>query len=462
MAGAGGNQPIGGLERIEHVVVLMMENRSFDHMLGFLSLHEGRHEIDGLRGDESNEYAGTTYPVHHLDRTQYPKPLDPCHGAACVAQQISGEMGGFVANFVETNRPDPAHAGLVMGYYDAGDLPVYAHLADEFAVCDRWFSSLPGSTWPNRLYSLTGRCDGSADNHPGPPIYDLPTFARQLDAHGVSWRWYSHDPATLRLADGHYRLTHHDHFAFFDRRKVSILTDIVEGALLEEGSCFLDDAREGKLPSVSWIDPNFVDLSFFETSSNDDHPPSDVHAGQQLVLQVYRALAESPLWDRTLLVITYDEHGGFHDHVVPPEAADDDPRFRRYGVRVPALVVSPWVEPRAVSHELFDHTSLIKTILARFCAGPDGALPDMGARVAAANHLGALLTRSEPRSDHAQSHGLQGLVERFHEHRIEALLRRLLHPNEPPEPPQQLDELKSGIAAAARELRRQGLPAAHP
>jgi len=462
MAGEGGDQAVGGLERIEHVVVLMMENRSFDHMLGFLRLHEGRDEIDGLTGRETNSYGGQQYAVHHLDRTQYPKALDPCHGGACVAQQIAGEMGGFVANFVEMNRPDPEHIGLVMGYYDAEDLPVYAHLAEEFAVCDRWFSSLPGSTWPNRLYSLTGRCDGSAENREGLPIYDLPSFARQLDAHGVSWRWYSHDPATLRLADGRYRLSHHDNFAFFDRRKVSVVTRLAEELLLEERSCFLDDARDGTLPSVSWIDPNFVDLSFFETSSNDDHPPSDVHAGQQLVLQVYRALAESPLWERTLLVITYDEHGGFYDHVVPPPCADDDPRFRRYGVRVPAFAISPWVAPRSVSHEVFDHTSIIKTILTRFCADADGAIPDMGARVAAANHLGSLLTLDQPRSDHARSGALHGLVERFHEHRLAALTRRLLHPSEPVDPPQRLDELKTGIAGAALELRRQGLPAGHP
>jgi phospholipase C len=169
------------------------------------------------------------------------------------------------------------------------------------------------------------------------------------------------------------------------------------GELTEEGASFLDDVAAGRLPAVSWIDPHFKDLKVLGPDSNDDHAPSDVLAGQDLVLTLYHALSSAPTWSKTLFVVTYDEHGGFYDHVEPPAASDDNPDFRRFGVRVPALVVSPLVAKGSSSTALlgadfhFDHTSLIKTILTRFC-NTDGNIPAMGTRMAAANHLGHLLT----------------------------------------------------------------------
>jgi phospholipase C len=172
---------------------------------------------------------------------------------------------------------------------------------------------------------------------------------------------------------------------------------------------FLEDAAAGTLPSVSWIDPAFTNFNRLGFPVNDDHPMADIKDGQDLVLAIYNALAASPQWDRSLLVIVYDEHGGFYDHVPPPEAADDDPAtFGRYGVRVPAIIVSPWIEPRTVSHTVFDHTSIIKTILLRFCAqaldqpqpghgrrARGGLGPQYpGMRVAQASHLGELLGQS--------------------------------------------------------------------
>lgn len=131
---------------------------------------------------------------------------------------------------------------------------------------------------------------------------------------------------------------------------------------------FLEDAAHGSLPAVAWIDPNFSNFNPIGFQPNDDHAPADIRDGQQFVLAIYHALASGPQWEKTLLIIFYDEHGGFFDHVPPPPAPDDDPRmFGRYGVRVPALIVSPWTEPGVVSHTLFDHTSVIKTILLRFC-----------------------------------------------------------------------------------------------
>ena len=209
------------LEKVDHIVVLMMENRSFDHMLGYLSLEGGRNDVDGLREGLANEHQGRRYPVHHLGTTVIAE--DPDHSASSVDLQIGGgKMDGFVASYAATmgsrgvENGDPAP---IMGYYHAADVPVYDHLASEFAVCDRWFSSVPGATWPNRLYALCGRAAGSRDCHPHnlPPLYNQPSFVRRLDAHGISWRWYSSDIGTLRMADQLYCLGHHDRFAYFTK-----------------------------------------------------------------------------------------------------------------------------------------------------------------------------------------------------------------------------------------------------
>ncbi len=206
---------MANLEKVDHIVVLMLENRSFDHMLGYLSLEGGRGDVDGLRPEFANEYGGRSYPVHHLGSTVIVD--DPDHSASSVDLQAGGgAMNGFVTSFADTlarrgvRNGDP---GRVMGYYNAADVPVYDHLAREFAVCDRWFSSVPGATWPNRLYAICGRAAGSRDDLPHnlPPLYDQPSFVRHLDAHGVSWRWYSFEAAgTLRFADARYALGHHD------------------------------------------------------------------------------------------------------------------------------------------------------------------------------------------------------------------------------------------------------------
>ena len=284
-------------------------------------------------------------------------------------------MDGFAASFAHTlkrrNVPNP-DPGVVMQYYNDADLPVYHHLSENFCVCDRWHSSVPGATWPNRLYALTGGADGSRDDKPKPPpIYGRNAFIRHLDAADISWRWYAYDVGTLRCVDHEYLIGHHGHFAYVDRPKLPLLTTLEEDLVLDvDAASFVEDARRGKLAQVSWVDPNFKDVNLAHIQSNDDHPPSDVQDGQELVFLVYNALASGPKWDRTLLLVLYDEHGGFYDHVEPPEAPDDDPAtFGRYGIRVPALVVSPWVAQRSVSNTLFDHTSIIKTILTRFCPG---------------------------------------------------------------------------------------------
>jgi phospholipase C len=371
---------IEALDEIEHIVVLMLENRSFDHMLGYLSLERAGSDVDGLQDGMANVHEGRSYPIFRLTKTALTKAQDPCHSGACVDEQIADENAGFAGNYIRT-RLDPATAEPVvaMGYYDGEQLPVYDFLARRFCVCDRWFCPVRGATFPNRLYAVAGRAAGSRDNA-SPPVYHLPSFVRHLDAAGASWRWYTHELfATIWAVDRDYLPKTFDNvrpfsspFSFED---------------------FFSAAQAGTLPNVAWIDPNFVDVGG-AVGSNDDHPPSDVRAGQELVLRVFNALVRGPAWEQTLFVITYDEHGGFFDHVAPPSAADDDPRpeFHAYGPRVPALVVSPRLRTR-VSHDVFDHTSIIKTCLARFCRRADGFIPDMGARVRAANHLGVLLDK---------------------------------------------------------------------
>src|SRR5215212_2176462 len=331
---AGGDN--NNLEKIDHIVILMMENRSFDHLLGYLKLEGTNPEVDGLESGMSNSHANKTYPVHRLAVTVFQH--DPGHQGDAVAKQLSNHGSGFVADYASIHKADDP--GLIMGYYNGSAVPVYDHLARNFCVCDRWFCSVPGATWPNRLYAATGQSP-SKDNE-GLPIYDLPSFVRHLDGANVAWRWYAHDMATIRLIDGKYRVGHGSKIFWFDR------------STLLNPATFLDHAASGDLPAVSWIDPNFVDYAVTgPRESNDDHPPSDLMAGQDLVLKLYNAVVNSPAWSKTLLVITYEEHGGFFDHVEPEEAADDNPIFRQYGVRVPALVISPWTERGKVSHEVF-------------------------------------------------------------------------------------------------------------
>jgi hypothetical protein len=242
------------LEKIGHVVVVMLENRSFDHMLGYLSLTGRRPDIDGLRPGLANQYQGRTYPVHHLATTAV--ELDPDHSAGAIDQQVAGgRMSGFVASAAATLAARGAgdgDPGCVMGCYDGADVPVYDHLVEEFAVCDRWFSSVPGATLPNRLYALSGAAAGSRDDRPAhiPPLYHQPSFVRHLDAHDVTWRWYSFDPGTLRLADVHYRLGHHDRFGYFSKTGLPWKT-IFDITCNPKIPSFLEDAAAGTLRRIA-------------------------------------------------------------------------------------------------------------------------------------------------------------------------------------------------------------------
>ncbi|HTJ21478.1 MAG TPA: alkaline phosphatase family protein [Gemmatimonadaceae bacterium] len=367
------------MNAIDHIVVLMLENRSFDNMLGALSLPPaqgglGRGDVNGLTGSESNQYNGANYPVFPLPSTRFRD--GPCHESACVQRQLRHENGGFVFDFEGVRQREPL--GAVMGYYPTAMLPVYEFLSREFVVCDRWHSSVPGPTWPNRLYSIAGQSDGQHGNSMPHVGYGLKTIFEHLHDSGVSWGYYSHDRV----------------FSF-----LRVFRRFLASSEIRPFAQFYQEAAANSLPSVVWLEPEFGTRP--GTVSNDDHPPGDLLPGQQLVAKVYNALRSSAAWPRTLLILTYDEHGGFYDHVVPPAAPDDRTDFQQYGLRVPAFLVSPLVPQGAVDDRLLDHTSILRTILDRFCTR-NGQSPSMGARTDhAANLMGALsLTapRDTPRS----------------------------------------------------------------
>lgn len=376
--------------RIDHIVVLMMENRSFDHMLGYLSLEKSRGDIDGLTSplDNTNPVPGSQTPqaIHQLDIANI--LVDPNHSHAAVLEQIAnGAMSGFISSYLKRD-PKPEDLKQVMGYYNDGFLNVFDRLAQEYKICDRWFCSHPGPTFPNRFISLMGSTPSLnnieiggnlAGAVKGDTIFDILTLS------GVSWKYVESNIAFLRMFD-RYRVDEENIIQFSEFEKI---------------------APEGNLPAVTWIDPNFGELEF-DSEANDDHPPANICKGQDLICRVYRALTANPAqWSKTLFIIDYDEHGGFYDHVPPhgleadpsppvPKIHDDGTDF--YGPRVPAMLISPWVERRTVTSQIYDHTSVLKTILVNFI-GPEAATQELlGKRVDVANNLLAELAETQ-RSD---------------------------------------------------------------
>jgi phospholipase C len=289
----------------------------------------------------------------------------------------------------------------IMGYHPAEHVPTYDFLAKQYSICDHWFASHPGATWPNRFITLTGRLAPGPDGqpqiyNPDPGSFDpleVTTIFDHLEKAGVDWRYYEHDLCMLRLFSAYTD----------DHERVVSIDDPERG--------FYAAARRGRLPQVAFIDPNLT----IPAPGNDDHAPSDIKRGQALVKKIYDALVEGPLeqWEKTLLIITYDEHGGFYDHVHPESKRIFDPReaerggfvplaldpytgkpIDHYGMRVPTFVISPWVPPQSVSKEEYDHTTILKTIMACFLFENP---PYMGPRVAVAPDLGPLLSLTLPR-----------------------------------------------------------------
>jgi phospholipase C len=391
----------GNLSKIQHIVVLMMENRSFDHMLGYLSKEGGRTDVEGLKWENDsnrtqfNFYNGRYYYPYHLTQTHLfdPEPtLGPDHSFESVKAQMADNMGHFVSDYARAKitDDDPAQLAQVMGYYTGAELPTYDLLAREFAICDHWFCSHPGPTWPNRFVYLTG--DLNRDSH-GEPEVNTPDYADftpsesqtifdLLTSRNVTWAYFEQRVSTMRA---YTKYT-------FDLVNVREYSDQTNG--------FAASVAAG-LPSVTFVDPLFGDLpaGIGSPPDNDDAPPSDLADGQKFVWQVVDTLftpAKNPNWLNTMLIVVYDEHGGFYDHVQPPSDAVPllGQNSGKLGPRVPAFVVSPWTPAGLVLKDQFDHTSIAATILRKFC-GPFP--PFMSARVSAARDLRDALSLSQPR-----------------------------------------------------------------
>lgn len=339
---------------IDHVIVLMMENRSFDHYLGALTLVEGLAAVDGLTGAEVNadRDGELHFPIHLPQHCQ----TDPPHGWSSSHRQFNaGANDGFVLEYEKTEAEEAGQSGWVMGYYTRDELPAHYTLASHFCLPDRYFCSVMSSTWPNRLYGQTGTSLGVQGNDLPASGYTQPSVYSVLSEAGIPWRYYYTDVPFIGLLSGAW-----------DEDKIGFVED------------FFEDAASGELAPFTWIDPGF--------SYNDDHPPHHVQLGQLFIAMVYAALSQSPAWERTLLLITYDEHGGFHDHVPPPSVDDDYAAegFDQLGFRVPSLIVGPWVR-QGVDPTTYDHTSVLKYVCERF------GLQPWNTRIASANSLAAAL-----------------------------------------------------------------------
>ena len=431
--------PIGTdlLPQIEHIVVLMMENHSYDNYFGMLT---GRGEGFplGTNGEPAVSNSGTggeSVPVHHLRSTvQHPEaPSQSWH--ASHLQWAGGSCGGFVASN-QTVRPetDPA---VAMGYWTEDDIPFYYGLARTFPLADHWFSSCLGPTFPNRRFLIAGTANGLIDDLPF-NLLDYPpagTIFDLLTRNGISWANYHavpEDKSMTRRYAHHRRRIARRHLLSLGRalrsvqgvrKDLQFTADVYPLGIarymlhVRGNDQFFADADNGALPAFSVVDPDFDVYS--------EENPQDIQKGESFAAEVINRVMHGKGWPRTLLIWLYDEHGGYHDHVPPPAAVPPDdvdghsiaasplqrflqPLFPgvvkdvgdlangphcydRYGFRVPAVIVSPYARPDHVCSEVFDHTSVLKLLQQKW------NLPALTARDAAANSpLGALDLTAPP------------------------------------------------------------------
>ncbi len=399
-----GNQ----LAAINHIVVLMLENRSFDHMLGLLYSASGNvsptgQPFEGLTGKESNPgtdgAAVPVFPIAPADPSAYFMPgADPGEGYSATNSQLFGSTTapvppaatneGFVTDFSYTLGWESKERGSVlagttakniMGVFPPAMLPVLCGLARGFAVCDFWFGSAPTETLPNRAFVNAGTSQGHMDDKT--TKYTCPTIFGLLSGHNLEWSIYGYDtPPLTRLDFADTTSADDSHFGLFTDFKAA--------------------AANGTLPAYTFLEPSWG------ASGNSQHPNYNVALGEQLIHDVYYALRNGPAWNQTLLIVTYDEHGGCYDHVPPPSGATPPDKsageygfdFTRFGPRVPALLASPLIPAGTVFRVAagampLDHTSILKTIETRW------KLPALTARDAAASGVGDVLTLLHPRTD---------------------------------------------------------------
>lgn len=408
------------LNQIQHIVVVMLENRSFDNMLGFLYAAEsnrpprnlpaqGSASFDGLTAnqfwnpanadffsqgaapDKVFASAGTTGAAPF----RVPDP-DPNEAFANMNFQIFGDaatpadnhqatMLGFLVDYQTAKGSNPVSAPQIMQSYTPQQVPVLSALARSYAVSDAWFASAPAQTWPNRAFVHAGTARGEVTNG-NVWAYATKTIYEVLSKAGATWAIYKNTElpslTQLQYPALMLSLSHIQHFSKFQAA-----------------------AKNGTLPKYSFIEPSFF------LQPEDQHPPHDVSLGERFLWEIWNAVSTGPKWNETLLVITYDEHGGCYDHVPPPwgavspDAASDPGmfgfRFNRFGVRVPCVVISPYIEPgtvfRSATGVPCDHTTILAT-LRDWLKIPSGLmLPSK--RIAAAPTLDFLLTRDQPRAD---------------------------------------------------------------
>jgi phospholipase C len=362
-----------GLNNLKHIVVLMMENRSFDHMLGYMQVPG----LNGLSGNETNpDSNGQAQSVQPTAAAQAESDPDPDHSWPGVNTQIFGnaqgtddgspKMQGFIKSYF-TKMQNVQHSRNIMNCFSPDNLPVLTYLAQQYAVCDRWFSSLPGPTVPNRLFAHFGTSFGKVDNSMKFGDNGKSIYSRLFNA-GRSPKIY-----------------------YFDEQSASVgFTFMLQNQPQTMGTYkdFLSDAAAGNLPDYSFIEPNYSDHD--NLLASDQHPDHNVISGENFIADVYNHIRQSPLWDNTLLLIVYDEHGGTYDHVLPPKIQPDgtpDPvsgfQFDRLGIRVPAIFVSPWIEPGTIIHTQYEHASIPATVASFFIA--DAAQRNLTVREQRAN-----------------------------------------------------------------------------
>jgi phospholipase C len=369
--------PVGDQLPIEHIIVIMHENRSFDHYLSDL-----KNGADVASPTATNPDADGT-PVQRFHQTASCF-ADTNHDWAPVHAEIDdGQMDGFVTQ----NDPDGTRA---MGYYTHEDLPFLYGLAETFAMSDRHFCSAPGATYPNRLFFLAGTSFGLTYNSLPPPNdpagKPYENLILELNAGKVDWYSYAQDvPMALLLLTTY--TTNVSHF---------LPVTPCSGTTCRN---FMDDARNGNLPQFAFLESS--DGSSAYPSPPDEHPPGDPQVGQQWLQTVLDAIMQSPDWPKTAVFLTYDEHGGLYDHVPPPAAVPPDElapatgptAFNMYGPRVPLILISPYAKRGHVSHNVSDHTSITRFVEARF------NLPAMTRRDANADPLYDLFDFDHPNTD---------------------------------------------------------------
>ena len=337
---------------LDHIVVVLMENRSFDHYLGWLPGANGKQA--GLSYPDND---GAMHATHRLTERQGCGFNDPDHSWTGGQLQLNkGKLDGFRKGLNDD---------FALGYYERADLPFYSAFVDETTVFDQWFCSILTSTYPNRFYTHAGRTDRIENTM---AESTLPTIWDRLADAGVSANYYFSDLPFLAL---------------WGQKYLPIARPV---------DTFFAQAETGTLPAYSYLDPFF--LGEDQGGSNDDHPHADILRGQSFLSRVANAMVNSPQWERSALVVTYDEWGGFFDHVKPPTLPDDPPSdgydHRQAGFRVPSFVLSPFAQRGGIDHHTYDHTSILKMIEWRF------GLKPLAPRDAAARNMATALDFQHP------------------------------------------------------------------